>query len=312
MITKVYYKGKKYNVHNLGEILRDSKGFLIDQLDDESGKSMGFRWKKYLRDKLNLTQEDYYTIVVLGGDVSKFPDCPYEGCNNKVKFGSLGNGSRDKLLCKGCCEKHSRSLAEKENNKIRLENGTHHLLKSNREDHFTKGEEYYSNVASKRALKQVSDGLHPWSGENGSKLFKRRVENGTIFLFTSEYSSNLQKQRLKDGTHQFLDKKVDLKADKSFFLNKGNLTDICYFYIATLKGDDNNIKIGVTEDPEYISHFHHMVEYNSIEIIKSGYREYIAELEYKVKLEFINSSVIGTETFPKGMRDEILKFIDTL
>lgn len=312
MITKVYYKGKEYNVYKLGEILRDDKGYLIDQIGSNGDKSMGFKWKKYLRDALNLTQEDYYMIVVLGGDINKLPDCPYEGCKNKVKFGSLGNGHKDKLLCKGCCEKHSRSLAEKENNKIRIDNRTHHLLKDNRGDHFTKSEEYYSEVASKRALKQVENGSHPWSGENGSKLFKKRVKEGTIFLFDSEYSSSLQKQRLRDGVHQFLNKEIDLKADRSFFLNKGNPDDTCYFYISTIKGDNDNIKIGVTEDPEYRVHFHHMMEYSSIEVIKSGPRDYIANLEYKVKLKFINLSVIGTETFPKDMREEILEFVNTL
>lgn len=306
----VYYKGKKYNVWGLGSIVRNDQGQLMDQLDETESKCMGAKQNKYLRDKLGLTQRDYYIIVVLSGDENKIPDCPYKGCKNKVKFGSLSLNER--LLCRGCCEKHSRSLAESENNSIKIKNGTHNLLSRNRSKHFLKGGEYYSSVARDRAIKQVEDGNHPWAGENGTSLFHRRVEEGSIFLFNTEFSSNLQKERMSKGIHQFQMKEVDIKADRSFFLNKGSLTDTCYFYIAMVEGDSDNIKIGATEDPEYRSHFHHMKSYESIEIIRTGDRTYIANLEYNVKLKFKDFTSKGTETFPKEMKDEILEFINTL
>lgn len=310
MIKLVSYKGKEYNVRNSGEILRNEKGYLMDQLSDDPNKCMGQKRKAYIRNVYGLSEEDYYIIVCLDGDPSRLQDCPYEGCTNKVKFGSL-NGT-DRLFSRGCCEKHSRSLAERENNRIRVENGTHILLSQNRSGHFIKGKDYYSSVASERAIRQVNNGLHPWAGENGTRLFHKRVEEGSIFLFNTEFSSNLQKERISKGVHQFQDKEISIKADRTIFLNKGDINDECYFYISKVKGDKDNFKIGVTSDPEYRMKFHHMEEYESLEIKRTSDRTTIANLEYEVKLKFKDFTSKGTETFPNYMREEIENFIKTL
>lgn len=52
--------------------------------------------------------------------------------------------------------------------------------------------------------------------------------------------------------------------------------------------------------------------YSEITEVYSATRTEIAELEYQVKLKFYGKAVIGTETFPIEMRDEILSYAKSL
>ena len=84
MIKVVNYKGKSYNVTDPGKLIYSKTKFvdkehklpqILDQLDNLCEIK---RYRvKYLRNKYNITELDYYIIVVLEGDESKLPKCSY-------------------------------------------------------------------------------------------------------------------------------------------------------------------------------------------------------------------------------------------
>lgn len=304
----INYKGIDWNVLNPGILMKDNRGYLIDQLDNRNLPD------RYLNSKISkrhgISPLDYYIIVVLEGDLNKLPVCEYNGCQNTCKFNNLKS---DNIFSRGCCESHTKSVSNRDNMIKATEFGRNGFQKFHKTGYF-KSEEWRNNSRS-RALDQIKNNRHPFSGENGSKLNKKRIMNGThnfIREIGSRNSSILQKKRIIEGNHPFLIPENNIKADRTIFLNKGNESDMCYFYIAEIEGDLDNFKIGVTIDPEYRSHFHHMDRYSSIDIITSNTRKFIADLEYKVKLKFKEFSSKGTETFPNEMKTEVLDYINKL
>lgn len=114
MITEiVYYKDKMYNVTNPGELVystinyvrgcRTDKRFeILDQLNNCSEITYNKKGcesrVRYLETKYNLTELEYYIIVVCRGDESLLPRCTYinpytgEKCDKPKKFRSLNPG----------------------------------------------------------------------------------------------------------------------------------------------------------------------------------------------------------------------------
>lgn len=79
--------------------------------------------------------------------------------------------------------------------------------------------------------------------------------------------------------------RLDTQCTASYnkFMNIGDEHDICYFYIALT--DSNLFKFGITGDIERRVIISHMTfKYDFIHVLKEGFRSYIAELEYKVKM----------------------------
>lgn len=305
----VNYKNRYFTVYEFtGDIEFDENSYIIDKLDPNL-PSLGRFWMRRIRDKYDLSPEEYLTIVMYEGDESRIPMCEFSGCANHKKF--IKVKSKEVLWSTGCCERHSRTVAQTKNFYKRFGEDPAGLTKIG----ISKGvysTEEHKELMRDLALKQVKEGKHPWAGENGTELNKRRATEGTNFFYTEESrlkSSIRGREKMKNGTHQFLDKSVMIKADRSIFLNKGSIDDECYLYIATYYNRPDIIKIGVTVDPEYRINFHHMTPYESLEVLVTSGRRIIAELEYEVKMKFMNHSVEGNESFPVSMRDDILNFI---
>lgn len=53
-------------------------------------------------------------------------------------------------------------------------------------------------------LKQLEMGTHPFQGENGSKLQRKRVEEGTHNFLGGEIQTKSNGKRIEDGSHNFL------------------------------------------------------------------------------------------------------------
>jgi hypothetical protein len=94
------------------------------------------------------------------------------------------------------------------------------------------------------------------------------------------------------------------------FLNKGDLSDICEYYIVELK-NSTAFKLGVSRDTSSRIDLrgYHGFDYGESKILVKATREKIAELEYNVKMEFRDFIIVGNEGFSIEKKEEILSFI---
>lgn len=323
----IIYKNKEYNVVNPG-ILE----LTIDQL---SGNKMPVRFSKYIRKTYNITDEDYYIIVVFKGDISLVPKCKKEGCLCNCRFLGLRAGYSN-----GCCTSHSHSYS----NKIRITNGTHNFLEIDR---------------SSVVRNMIENGTHPWLSKNSEGMrernYQKQIERGTFKLsdkdvidkrnesirnipkeVRSEISSKVAKERVKNGTHPWLkggnndaskrmknlaesgrhpwQKKTNrVKSHYKSFISKGNLDDVCSLYITELESDPSIIKIGASHDVDRRSGFHGNCGYKNLQVLKVSDRLSIGDLEMKIKNHFIDNSIgSSVEIFPIELRNDIINFINKL
>lgn len=280
-IAEVIYKDKKYQVYNPGIIISEEFKF-VDQLDKNLITVDSNKKCRYIYGRYGITIEDYYIIVVYLGDPLKRPKCKCRRCENFTKFDSKN------LRYRSYC---SRSCVATETNLSGMENGSNKWIITNRinwENPF-KGEKG-SKMSRDLQNKLVKEGRHPWSGENGS---------------------NLQKTRLKNGSHPFLKKENRISGSKKLFENKGDSDDICTLYLAKENKNPKMIKIGVTINIESRKgHFGNY--YNEYKILIRDSRIKVAEIEYKVKLNFINKSIKGDEYFPIDIEKEIIDYVNSL
>lgn len=96
------------------------------------------------------------------------------------------------------------------------------------------------------------------------------------------------------------------------FLNKGNPNDTCYYYMVSF--DESNIfKLGVTSNIDSrIKRGYHGLKYDKFSVLFKSTREVIAELEYKVKLEYKDYICFNNEGFSIEVKDKILSYIENL
>lgn len=232
-IDKIEYNGTVYTIVNSGHIML-LDGVLYDQLDESlpiiPRKIVGY----YIRKKYNLSQKDYYDLVVNGCGGLKHV-CPI--CGKEVSFRGLTKGFYDNT----CSKSHAQALTAKL--------GTHHFIK-----------------------------------EFGSMSNSAKI---------------ITSKRVKEGTHQFQDYRNRARNHRSVFVNKGNSDDVCYFYITKLKGRDGVLKIGITSDIEYRNTMNQIsgLEYIEYEILATGNRIEIADLEMNIKIDLHDYSIEGLEYF---------------
>lgn len=305
----VKYNNKEYYVTNPGELLRNEKNYLLDQLKDDT-PCMGRYHVEYIKKNYNLSDYEYYLIVVCYGNEDNIPRCGVEGCNNPRKFNLLGITKKVPILALGCCEKHSRSIKGKIEYENQLRNGCTNISKC-------WSIEFTDEMREQRrqaALKQVKDGKHPWTRENSSEFRKRLIEEGKNSII------NMWKMRdkLKESNIPNLDifdpsKMNDIEyvlcSERDSYKYRGDPNETCYFYV-TMLDDESKFKIGVTKNMERRSKdYYHNHKYVNPIIMFTGKREIIADLEYIVKKQFIHKVVLGTETYSIKDYDEILEFI---
>ena len=306
----VRYNNKEYFVKSPGVLLRNDKNYLLDQLHKDL-PCMGRYRTEYLLNNYNLSEFDYYLIVMCLGDINNIPLCEYEGCNNHKKFNTLGITKKVPILSKGCCEKHSKNLARKDDwiryNKI----GKNPLENVDWSSIWTTERRIQ---ASNRELEKVKNGTHPWLLKNSKEFREKLIEEGKNPIV------NMWKSRdeiISPSLDIYDPKKMNdidyvLFSEKESFKNRENKDDICQFYIAEL--DDNSFKIGVTKDVEnrIKKNRYHKMKYKNTKVLYESNRVEVAELEYKIKRKFIKKVKLGTESFSMNDYDEILEYINSL
>ena len=279
----VKYKGVEYNVISPGEFLKDEKGYLLDQLSPKLQK-MGRYRSVYLKKVYNLTEYDYYIIVMYLGNEDLIPICEYEGCNNKKQFNHLLATKKEPIFELGCCSKHTRILINRISGKRLVEEGRSPILKALA----APITEERRRKSRENALKQVSEGRHPWQKENRcSKIAGNPVVQHNM------------------GFEDFI------AFERDSYKAKGNLDDQCCLYITFLT-DKEMFKIGVTNNLNNRAKYeYHGLKYvNPVSILDST-REIVSELEYSIKLHFKSFIVLGTETFSIKIYQEVVSYINS-
>lgn len=110
---EIVYNGMKYTVINKGSIMLID-GKLYDQLDESLPEIRRKILGHYIRKKYNLSQKEYYGLIVHLDPLYK-PVCPI--CGREVNFRGLTKGFYDTT----CSKSHAQALAAM--------NGTHHFIK---------------------------------------------------------------------------------------------------------------------------------------------------------------------------------------
>lgn len=307
----IKYKDTIYNVTSPGEIIYDinivgKKGNplqILDQLDNLSVIGRKSR-KKYLKNKYNLTELDYYIIVVLEGDESRLPVCSYINpktkvkCNNPQKFRSLAP-KRGNIFYDGC-EDHIINVAAQIKRRECYKKGITGLQKADRRS------KTWREKLRKHAIKQMQEGNSIFSPDD---IRRSDIKKPTSNIKVSGYNKIFDELNIDRNNAAIEDL---ILIDKKMFLNKGNLNDTCYYYVVFF--DESNIfKLGVTSNIDSrIKRGYHGLKYDKFSVLFKSTREVIAELEYKVKLEYKDYICFNNEGFSIEVKDEILNYIENL
>lgn len=280
----VNYKGIEYTVINPGEFLKDEKGYLIDQLNPSLPR-MGRYRSVYLKNTYNLSEFDYYVIIMYLGDENLVPICEYEGCDSKKQFNHLLATKKEPVFELGCCSKHTRILTNRISGRRLIEEGRSPILKALATPITDNKREKHRQAA----LEQVKQGKHPWQKGNRSEK---------VIKTTSNFYSNMSLEEV-------------IIFERESYLSRGNLNDTCCLYI-TFLSDTNKFKIGVTKNlHKRSSQIYHGLRYvNPISLLEST-REKVANLEYSIKMEFKTFIILGTETFPMSIYEKVLFYISS-
>lgn len=326
----VYYKGVEYSVYSPGILLRNEKGRLFDQLRPDL-RYMGRYHSVYIKNNYNLTDYDYYVIVVCGGDENNIPRCELEGCNNPRQFNSLGVAKKIPTLSTGCCVHHTRVIARK-NSWIKWKSmGINPAIDFGAKRKWTEEQRQEHSAY----LKQLArEGKHQWCKENSQEFRKKAIADGKnpivnywnlvkkirennnpskedlekldSFGFKFDFNKDLDLFNPKKMT----DLSYVLKSERESFKHRDNPDDICYFYITDLS--EELFKIGVSKNVNnrIKATYHEKYKYHDTEVLFSGTRNQVADLEYNVKVKFFTKLALGTETFNKKHYSEIREYID--
>lgn len=312
MIKNITYKGKIYHVSEPGKLIysktklvskKYNKFQIVDQLDNLCEIK---RYRvEYLREKYDITELDYYIIVVLEGDESKLPKCGYinpktkETCNKPKKFYSLvpTKPGRD-IFCIGCEEHTINASAQIKQRECYKKNITG-LQKADRRS------KTWREKLRQHALKQMAEGNSIFSPDN-----IRRSDIKKPIVKISEYNELFSEFDI-DRNNCSMDELI--KIDKEMFLRRGSPDDICYYYITYLEDNDEVFKLGVTSKIDSrINRGYHEYKYVELKILYTSTRVKVAELEELVKLEFKDHIILGNEGFDISIKDKVIEYINTL
>jgi hypothetical protein len=303
-IELILYKGISYSVTSPGELIYDGedKKHILDQLNNLS--KVGNKRIKYLKDKYNLSELDYYIIVVLKGDESKLPKCSYvnpktkENCNEFKKFRSL-IPTRGEIFHDGC-ENHIANAAAQIKQREAYKKGITGLQKADRKS------KVWRDRLREHALKQMRDGDSIFSPDN---VRRKDIQKPISSIKISGYNDIFNELGI-DRDNTSIEELI--LVDKRMFLNKGESNDICYYYIVDFE-DSNIFKLGVTSNIDSrVKRGYHGLKYKNLSILFESTREIIADLEYNIKMAFRDSICFGNEGFSINKKSEILNYIKNI
>lgn len=149
----------EYKVNNPGMIIYEG-GYYFDQLCGSEPNYQSYEnWifksnmSRYLMDKYNLTQQQYYNIVVYR-DINYINKCGYCECDNSTEFKTLLMGYR-----RGCCPEHGNLAGwqDEERRAHQAEVGKHSMEIIN--DNLWNSPEYeeFRNEHSERMSKMMTE-----------------------------------------------------------------------------------------------------------------------------------------------------------
>lgn len=308
----VNYKGIDYHVTNPGEIMFNEKGYLINQLDT-SLPSFGRYWSKKLTELYNLSELDYYIIVVLMGDETKIPRCQWDDCNEPCEFVGLTYKKQkyNDFFKRGCCKSHTLKVRSRELLNNRYKSGW--LPPPSFEEYWTPERK---DKVSKGVRRSVKEGTHPWLLKNSAEKRQKLIAEGKNKMVNmarlrsaarkGEFLDIFDPEKMKDIEYVLYSERESFK-----YRLDGTPEDECYFYLAYLDGD--RFKIGVTKNCEKrFRQYYHGLQYKEPKILYTAKRFEIAEIEYKVKKQFLGKVVLGTETYSINDLEEIMEYINSL
>lgn len=124
--------------------------------------------------------------------------------------------------------------------------------------------------------------------------------------------SKFLKDLYKQGKNPIYSKEYRCKADYSRFISKG-ITGYGSLYVAIPTYLENSIKIGISRDINRRSTAFNRTDYSEIKELYKGPIDKIADIEYRVKIKFMNESLGNyTEVFDKSLESKIKEFIKSL
>lgn len=145
---------------------------------------------------------------------------------------------------------------------------------------------------------------------NEPTKFLGRLQRGTYYQpYCNNSCSKKHENEIKTikGIHPFQSKHGRVAGEFSKRLNEYNRLGVINIslYLAEVP---EGIKIGVTNDIDRRSNYRDS-NYKSINEVRVGDCKSILELERDLKLNFLDSSLIGTEIFPSNMENQLKDFI---
>lgn len=147
------------------------------------------------------------------------------------------------------------------------------------------------------------------NGEYVSSILKkegRLVMNSPEFR---EITRSCIKEMFKSGSHPFSKVETHARSRKTDFINKSEKSgkNIAYLYWSSCY-DKSIFKIGITCDVDNYNGLMKLHKYESMTKIAEGSIEYIADLEYKIKLNFNQR----TEYYSIERFDEVINYIKSI
>lgn len=322
-LTKDIANINGYNVISAGKIVQITNYKIYDQLDTSLNSYLILNRfsniKEQLKLKYNLTEEQYYNLIV-NGDKDFIPTCQ---CGRKLEFRGVINGYHK--LCSSCMGRnvpfedetklvngylihYPGIIAKASHNKfinqlnLKVYSNSNEMMKDISRDFGLTEEQYYNLV-----VYGDKDAVHICSREGcNNKIPYRGFYEGFRHTCSTECTNLMRWSLSGEEGYSFysLDPKLIYQSYSS--LNKGKISNL---YLTDVADDPDFIKIGITINMKGRAEAENYVNYK---IMYTDEAEKVARLEYLVKVKFKKYAGKGkysTESFPREMKSEIENFI---
>lgn len=191
--SKVFTNNNEYLVFGFGSIIKFSRAVYLDQLSGNK-RIINREFKSYLLQEYNLSEKDYFNIVIFG-DINYKRYCKY--CGKELSFLGLNRDINRSYrnYCNLKCEFD-----------YRVSTGTSHLLSSNRSKYFSNHDEKCRELGKKLYL----SGNHPFN--NIENTIKATKEN---FIKNFKINRNYKIAKFYISTLENLDEYIKIGVTTS-------------------------------------------------------------------------------------------------
>lgn len=129
----------------------------------------------------------------------------------------------------------------------------------------------------------------------------------------SYLSSKVSKKQIENGTHNFINqdpsirRKAEINSGKNTFIKRAKIRGITKSYLYCGITRDKDIKIGITFVG--INRRAKALKLLSVHLLTEGTPEYISDLEYGIKIKFLDEFSSNKEVFKWSYLRKIIDFI---